>query len=61
MVRYDKGGSDENTIYLNCFCEIVAGIQVNVNGDHLKDLMIKNKIVEDALIYLNKHIPNNKE
>ena len=52
----------QTTLYLNCFCDIVAGIQVNsANGDQLKDVIIQNNIVSDALQYVQRHTPDNKK
>uniref|UniRef100_F6VR91 E3 ubiquitin ligase UBR4 C-terminal domain-containing protein n=7 Tax=Ciona intestinalis TaxID=7719 RepID=F6VR91_CIOIN len=58
--KYDESHTDDDTLYLNCFCEIVAGIQFNANGNQLKDLIVKNGIVQEALAYLNTHIPEHK-
>uniref|UniRef100_H2YSY5 E3 ubiquitin ligase UBR4 C-terminal domain-containing protein n=1 Tax=Ciona savignyi TaxID=51511 RepID=H2YSY5_CIOSA len=55
--KYDESHTDDETLYLNCFCQIVVGIQLNANGNQLKDLIVKNGVVQEALSYLNTHIP----
>nr|CAB3267470.1 E3 ubiquitin-protein ligase UBR4-like [Phallusia mammillata] len=58
--KYDCSHSDDEKVYLNCFCEIVSGIHFNTSGSQLKDLMVKNQILQNATSYLNAHIPNHK-
>lgn len=59
--RHDENHSDDDTVYLNCFCEIVAGIHSNESGGQLKDLMVENGILDNALSYLNQHMPDHKK
>jgi len=42
---------------MNCFSEVVSNIQNNESGKQLKDLIMKNGIVEDAVKYLDKYTP----
>ena len=61
IYRFDESSSDADKMNLNCFCEVVAGIQNNDSGYQLKDLIMKNGIVDNAVKYLETHTPKHNK
>lgn len=59
--RYDEEHSADDKVFLDCFCKIAAGIKNNSNGHHLKDLILQKGITQNALDYMEKHLPSAKK
>ncbi|XP_058849008.1 E3 ubiquitin-protein ligase UBR4 isoform X2 [Acipenser ruthenus] len=58
--KYDEEHSADDKVFLDCFCKIAAGIKNNSNGHHLKDLILQKGITQNALDYMEKHLPSAK-
>ncbi|MGH0168045.1 UNVERIFIED_CONTAM: hypothetical protein FKN15_073672 [Acipenser sinensis] len=59
--KYDEEHSADDKVFLDCFCKIAAGIKNNSNGHHLKDLILQKGITQNALDYMEKHLPSAKK
>ncbi len=55
--KFDSDHTQDEEIHLECFCAIAAGIENNSNGNELKDLIIKEGIVEKAVSYITRNLP----
>ncbi|XP_033643062.1 E3 ubiquitin-protein ligase UBR4-like [Asterias rubens] len=55
--KFDSDHTQDEEIHLECFCAIAAGIENNANGNELKDLIIKEGIVEKAVSYITRNLP----
>uniref|UniRef100_A0A2R5LN58 Putative e3 ubiquitin-protein ligase ubr4 n=1 Tax=Ornithodoros turicata TaxID=34597 RepID=A0A2R5LN58_9ACAR len=55
--RFDLEHTADDDIQLECFCNLSAGIERNDNGNRLKELMVAQGIVQDAVQYLLIHAP----
>ncbi|RWS17081.1 E3 ubiquitin-protein ligase UBR4-like protein [Dinothrombium tinctorium] len=55
--KFDYEHNSEDDFVLDSFCLLVNGIQKNVNGNRLKDFILENRVVADALEYLTIHSP----
>ena len=58
--RFDFEHTDEDRIHLDCFCVIAEGIERDANGSRLKDIILKEEIVKEALEYIQVHAPEIK-
>ncbi|XP_039271370.2 E3 ubiquitin-protein ligase UBR4-like [Styela clava] len=59
--KFDENHTAEDAVYLDCFCEISTGIEDNEHGDELKNLIIKNGIVNNTLAYISRYVPQHKK
>lgn len=55
--EFDFEHTADDDLQLECFCMLTAGIECNVNGNQLKDLLVEKHIVQDALEYITAHSP----
>ncbi|KFM56803.1 E3 ubiquitin-protein ligase UBR4, partial [Stegodyphus mimosarum] len=55
--EFDFEHTTDDDLQLECFCMLTAGIECNVNGNQLKDLLVEKHIVQDALEYITAHAP----
>ncbi|XP_042908898.2 E3 ubiquitin-protein ligase UBR4 [Parasteatoda tepidariorum] len=55
--EFDYEHTTDDDLQLECFCMLTAGIECNVNGNQLKDLLVEKHIVQDALEYITAHAP----
>ncbi|XP_063966800.1 E3 ubiquitin-protein ligase UBR4-like [Lytechinus pictus] len=55
--KFDGDHSQDDEIHVESFCVITAGIENNANGVQLKDMMIEEGIVKDAIKYVSRKIP----
>uniref|UniRef100_T1IY63 UBR-type domain-containing protein n=1 Tax=Strigamia maritima TaxID=126957 RepID=T1IY63_STRMM len=55
--RYDFEHTTENELLLESFCVLTNGIERNPNGNQLKDLILREGIIGDALEYIQMHAP----
>ncbi|RWS26760.1 E3 ubiquitin-protein ligase UBR4-like protein, partial [Leptotrombidium deliense] len=55
--KFDYEHSHEDDFTIDCFCILVNGIENNANANRLKDFILENKVVADALEYLTIHAP----
>ena len=53
---YDDSASDQHKVYLESFCDIVKGLKPeNPGGRHLKDIMFKRGLPQQAIEYLREN------
>ncbi|EDO43429.1 predicted protein [Nematostella vectensis] len=55
--KFDVERSTDETLFIDCFCNIAGGIENNHSGLRLKEMIITNSIVEKAIKYLHTYTP----
>ncbi|XP_015793075.1 E3 ubiquitin-protein ligase UBR4-like isoform X2 [Tetranychus urticae] len=55
--KFDFDHTPENDFRIDCFCVMLHGIEKNENGNRLKDFILNEDIVSNALAYLKIHAP----
>lgn len=55
--KFDFEHTPDDDLQLECFCVMTAGIERNLNGNQLKDLIVKRGILQDAMEYITLHAP----
>ncbi|XP_064395390.1 E3 ubiquitin-protein ligase UBR4-like isoform X5 [Halichondria panicea] len=56
--KFDLHQSAENTLYLDCFCVVAAGIGKDASGEKLKDLAKETGLTPAAVAYLKSKVPS---
>ena len=57
FAKFDVEHSSDETVHLDCFCVIAAGIENNENGNKLKDMILDNGIVKLSIDYILQNSP----
>jgi len=57
----DSSHSAEHAAKMESFCDFCTGIERNQIGNQLKDIILRANIVEDALSYLRRHVPQSSK
>jgi len=55
--KFDFENTQEDHFQIDCFCVLLDGIVKNENGNRFKDLIVQEKIVDNAIEYLKLHAP----
>jgi len=55
--RHDAKHSDVDVIYIECFCMIAMHMRDNASTANLKQMLIKEKILADAIEYITLLAP----
>jgi len=58
--KLDMEHTQDDLVHADCFCVIAQGIEINANGNKLKDLICSQDLVSNTLDYLKMHAPNLK-
>ncbi|CAB3995920.1 E3 ubiquitin- ligase UBR4 [Paramuricea clavata] len=56
--KFDKTHSDDELLFLECFCNIADGIENDENGNQLKNIIIDKGLVQQAVQYLELYTPS---
>ncbi|CAD5111184.1 DgyrCDS518 [Dimorphilus gyrociliatus] len=55
--QFDKEHSTTDVMHVDCFAQVVNGIEANANGEMLKDLLLEKGFVDCCIKYLKDHSP----
>ncbi|XP_052093919.1 E3 ubiquitin-protein ligase UBR4-like [Mytilus californianus] len=57
FAKYDVEHTQDESVHIDCFCVIAAGIENNENGNKLKDMILDNGIVKLCIDYILQNSP----
>ncbi|XP_062622353.1 E3 ubiquitin-protein ligase UBR4-like, partial [Saccostrea cucullata] len=60
FTKFDLEHSQDETVHLDCFCEVACGIESNANGIRLKNMIADHGITKMAVDYILQNSPKVK-
>lgn len=55
--KFDFEHTQEDDFWIDCFCILLHGIEKNENGNRIKDLILDEGIIDNAIEYLQMNAP----